>query len=60
MIKNRPDLLSTVFDQALKTAEELGGTNLPMELIAQRIHRASAAGITDPQRLYRIALTGEG
>ena len=60
MIKNRPDLLSSVFDKALKTAEELGGSSLPLELIAQRIHKANAAGITDPQRLYTIALTGEG
>jgi hypothetical protein len=53
MTKNKTDLLGTVFDLALKTAEELGGTNLPMELIAQRIHNAhAAAGITDPQRLY--------
>jgi hypothetical protein len=52
MTKNKTDLLGTVFDLALKTAEELGGTNLPMELIAQRIHNAhAAAGITDPQRL---------
>lgn len=59
MSKNRSDLLGTIFDMALKTAEELGGTNLSMDVIAQRIHKANAAGITDPQRLYTIALTGE-
>jgi hypothetical protein len=59
MPKNHDNVLGVVFDMALKTAEELGGTNLSMDVIAQRIYKANAAGITDPQRLYTIALTGE-
>ena len=59
MIKNQSKLLGTVFDLALKTAKEIGGTNLSMDVIAKRIHQAHTAGITDPARLYSIALMGE-
>jgi|EndMetStandDraft_4_1072995.scaffolds.fasta_scaffold6650619_1 hypothetical protein len=59
MSEHSHDSLGKVFDLVLKTVEGLGGTNPSMDLIAFRIHRAHAAGVTDPQRLYTIALTGE-
>jgi hypothetical protein len=50
--------LGSIFDRALRTAEELGRTDLPMELIAQRLRTAERAGIADSDRLFEIALTG--
>jgi hypothetical protein len=44
MPKNHDNVLGVVFDMALKTAEELGGTNLSMDVIAHRIYRRTPPG----------------